>query len=86
MAKNPEHWSDLTARMFSGAAMVVVGLLGIWFGGHVFHVLVAIICGLMVWELVGMLRPGARHVQLQLGETRKYLKKGKTLKKVCVWN
>ena len=25
-------------------------------------------------------------VQLQLGETRKYLKKGKTLKKVCVWN
>ncbi|UWR09753.1 phosphatidate cytidylyltransferase [Sulfitobacter mediterraneus] len=67
MAKNPEQWSDLTARMFSGAAMVVVGLLGIWFGGHVFHVLVAIICGLMVWELVGMLRPGARHVQLQLG-------------------
>lgn len=25
-------------------------------------------------------------VQLQLGETRKYLKKGKTLKRVCVWN
>lgn len=67
MAKNPEQWSDLSARMFSGAAMVVVGLLGIWFGGHVFHVLVAIICGLMVWELVGMLRPGARHAQLQMG-------------------
>lgn len=25
-------------------------------------------------------------VQLELGKTRKYLKKGKTLKKVCVWN
>jgi len=25
-------------------------------------------------------------VQLQLGQTRKYLKNGKTLKKVCVWN
>ena len=67
MAQNPEQWSDLTARVFSGVAMVVVGLTGIWFGGHIFHVLVAIICGLMVWELVGMLRPGVRHVQLQLG-------------------
>jgi phosphatidate cytidylyltransferase len=47
--------------------MVVIGLAGIALGGHVFHVLVALICGLMVWELVGMLRPGVRHLQLQLG-------------------
>ena len=67
MSKSPEQWSDLTARMASAAATVVIGLVGIWMGGHVFHLLVALICGLMVWELVGMLRPGVRHVQLQLG-------------------
>ncbi len=60
-------WEDLSTRMGAGAAMVVIGLVGIWLGGHVFHALVAIICGLMVWELVGMLRPGAKHRQLQLG-------------------
>ena len=62
-----EQWNDLNARMGAGAAMVVIGLAGIALGGHVFHVLVALICGLMVWELVGMLRPGVRHLQLQLG-------------------
>ena len=67
MNTSPEQWSDLTARMASSAAMVLIGLIGIWFGGHLFHALVALICGLMVWELVGMLRPGVRHVQLQLG-------------------
>lgn len=53
--------------MGAGAAMVVIGLAGIWLGGHVFHALVALICGIMVWELVGMLRPGAQWYQLQLG-------------------
>ncbi len=67
MAKSPEQWSDLSARMASGAAMVVVALLGIWIGGVVWHILVAIICGLMVWELVGILAPGVRHTQLQMG-------------------
>ena len=67
MSTSAERWSDLNARMGAGAAMVVIGLGGIWLGGHVFHLLVALICGLMVWELVGMLRPGARHVQLGLG-------------------
>ena len=62
-----DQWSDLTTRLVSAAAMVVVGLIGILIGGHVFHALVALICGLMVWELVGMLRPGVRHAQLQLG-------------------
>ena len=67
MAKSAEQWADLNARMGAGAFMVVVGLVGIWFGGHVFHVLVAVVCGLMVWELVGMLRPGAGPLQVQLG-------------------
>jgi phosphatidate cytidylyltransferase len=53
--------------MGSGAAMVVVGLLGIWAGGDVFHVMVALICGVMIWELVGMLHPSDKGVALQLG-------------------
>ena len=62
-----QNWSDLAVRMGSGAIMVAIGLVGIWLGGHVFHLLVALICGLMVWELVGILRPGARDTQLQMG-------------------
>jgi phosphatidate cytidylyltransferase len=61
------QWADLRDRMGAGAVMVIVGIVGIWMGGHVFHALVAMICGIMVWELVGMLRPGVRHIQLQLG-------------------
>lgn len=34
-------WSDLTIRLGSAILMVIVGLLGLLFGGHVFHVLVA---------------------------------------------
>ncbi|WP_299416831.1 phosphatidate cytidylyltransferase [uncultured Sulfitobacter sp.] len=62
-----EKWSDLTVRVGSGLAMVLLGAFGIWMGGHVFHVLVAVICGLMVWELVGMLRPDGANTQLMLG-------------------
>lgn len=62
-----EKWSDLTARMGSGAAMVLVGAFGVYMGGHVFHVLVAVICAVMIWELVGMLRPDAGTGPLFLG-------------------
>lgn len=47
--------------------MVLVGAVGIYMGGHIFHVLVALICGVMVWELVGMLRPSGTQTQLMLG-------------------
>lgn len=67
MTSAQNNWTDLKTRIVAGVAMVVVGLLGIWLGGAVFHVLVALVCGLMVWELVGMLRPGAKWDQLQLG-------------------
>lgn len=62
-----DKWSDLAARMASGAAMVLIGALGVFLGGHVFHVLVALICGMMIWELVGMLRPDAKRGPLLLG-------------------
>lgn len=59
-------WDDLTVRLGTGAALLTIGAAGIWAGGHVFHALVALICGLMVWELVGMLMPGWRG-QVALG-------------------
>ncbi len=67
MSDAPEKWSDLAARMGSGGAMVLIGVVGIWAGGHVFHVLVALICGLMIWELVRMLSPDQSNLALQLG-------------------
>ena len=62
-----EKWSDLATRMGSGLMMVLVGVWGIWMGGDVFHVLVAAICGLMVWELVRMVSPTQPSLALQLG-------------------
>ncbi len=55
-----EKWSDLTVRLVSALVMVAVALIAILAGGHVFHVLVAVICGLMVWELVNIVTPPER--------------------------
>ena len=60
-------WSDLTIRLSSAILMVVVGLLGLLFGGHVFHLMVGLICGLMMWELVRMVAPLNAPLALQLG-------------------
>ena len=60
-------WSDLMIRLGSAVLMVVVGLLALLFGGHVFHVIVAVICGLMMWELVRMVAPLNAPLALQLG-------------------
>lgn len=67
MTNTSEKWSDLAARLGSGVAMVIIGAWGIYMGGDVFHVLVALICGLMVWELVRMLDPEAGGLAIQLG-------------------
>ncbi|WP_299626661.1 phosphatidate cytidylyltransferase [uncultured Tateyamaria sp.] len=67
MSEKPEKWSDLATRMGSGLIMVLVGVWGIWMGGDVFHVLVSLVCGLMVWELARMLVPLNRPLALQLG-------------------
>ena len=61
------RWSDLAARLGSGAVMVLVGLAAVAAGGDVFHVFVAVICGAMVWELVRMLVPEHPRPALLLG-------------------
>jgi phosphatidate cytidylyltransferase len=49
------NWDDLKPRLISGVVMVGVGLLSVWLGGYWFHALTVAVCGVMVWELVGML-------------------------------
>ncbi|MHA6324055.1 phosphatidate cytidylyltransferase [Roseivivax sp. CAU 1753] len=49
------NWGDLSERMISGVVMVTVGMACVWIGGFVFHLLIALVSGLMVWELVRML-------------------------------
>ena len=56
----PEKWSDLNTRVTSALVMVLVALVAIMAGGHVFHVLVGVICGLMIWELVNIITPPER--------------------------
>ena len=51
-------WDDLAPRLISAVAMVGIGALGVWLGGLWFHGLIAIVVGLMVWELVTMLDTG----------------------------
>ena len=62
-----ERWSDLAVRLGSGALMVAVGIWAIWMGGDGFHVVVALVCGLMIWELTRMLAPEAPGLAIQLG-------------------
>ncbi|WP_254702206.1 phosphatidate cytidylyltransferase [Roseivivax sp. THAF40] len=41
--------------MISGLVMVGVGMACVWAGGLTFHILIALVSGLMVWELVRMI-------------------------------
>ncbi|MGA9252947.1 MAG: phosphatidate cytidylyltransferase [Roseobacter sp.] len=67
MTAENEKWADRAVRLTSGGVMVLAGLGGIWIGGHVFHLMIALICGLMVWELVRMIQPAKTDVAVQLG-------------------
>ena len=58
------QWADLRPRLVSGGLAAAIGIAAMWYGGLVFHVLIAAICGTMVWELARMVGAGARSVQL----------------------
>ncbi|GAA6207351.1 phosphatidate cytidylyltransferase [Cognatishimia sp. WU-CL00825] len=60
-------WGDLGARVLSAIVMLVVGLMALWLGGILFHALVAIVCGGMIWELTRMLAPSKPAAPLQMG-------------------
>jgi phosphatidate cytidylyltransferase len=51
------HWSDLSARMLSGAAMALIGALAVVAGGVWFQMLVVFATAVMIWELWMMIAP-----------------------------
>lgn len=51
------RWDDLTVRLGSGAALVVVGALALWAGGVWFRMVTVFVTAVMVWELWMMIRP-----------------------------
>ncbi|MBQ2263116.1 MAG: phosphatidate cytidylyltransferase [Loktanella sp.] len=56
-APNPAKWDDLTIRFASGAAMTLIGAVGVILGGVWFQMLVVFVSAVMVWELWMMIRP-----------------------------
>ena len=54
---SPAKWDDLTVRLTSSAAMVVIGAIGVILGGVWFQMLVVFVTAVMVWELWMMIRP-----------------------------
>lgn len=66
MSTGTDKWSDLLVRLSSAAVMIVAGAVSVWFGGWVFHVVVAAVCGLMIWELVRMIAPNSPKHAIEL--------------------
>ena len=67
MIPGSSKWHDLGPRFASALVMVLGGLFAVWAGGIFFHVVIAIICGVMVWELVSMLDDQRNKSALLLG-------------------
>ncbi|MDJ1015627.1 MAG: phosphatidate cytidylyltransferase [Paracoccaceae bacterium] len=58
------QWSDLGPRLISGGIAAAIGLWAMWVGGTVFHAAIALISGIMIWELVRMI--GAERLAIPL--------------------
>lgn len=58
------QWNDLGQRLISGGIFAALGLGAIWLGGHPFHLFVAIISGVMVWEVARMVGAGTSAMPL----------------------
>lgn len=53
------RFADLLPRGLSAVVMLIVGIAAVWLGAPVFDLVVACLCGAMVWELSRMLDPAA---------------------------
>ncbi len=52
---NPSsRWNDLSLRVITGGALLALGLAEVWIGGTPFAVIVALVVGITVLELAGM--------------------------------
>lgn len=61
------QWNDLGLRMASGAVFAAVGLAIMWQGGFSFHLFIAAICGIILWELLRMIGSGQIAIPLAIG-------------------
>ena len=68
---HPEKWADLHVRVSSALILVVVGGLAIWIGAPLLWPLVAVLGGLMLWEVAQMqlTDPPAAGGQLPVAQT-----------------
>ena len=62
MTPDGGKWGDLGPRLLSGGIAAVFGLWVMWLGGHPFHILVAIVTGIMVWEVARMVDAGPKAI------------------------
>ncbi|SDC16513.1 phosphatidate cytidylyltransferase [Ruegeria marina] len=60
------RWSDLTARIGSAAVLTAVAGTEVWLGGLWFESFIAVVGGLMAWELVRMIAPERRDLSIQM--------------------
>lgn len=60
------RWSDLTARLGSAVVLAAVAGVELWLGGLWFESFIAIVTGLMVWELMRMIAPERRGAAVQM--------------------
>ncbi len=58
------QWNDLGQRLLSGGIAAGVGLWIMWLGGFAFHALIAVVSGIMIWELVRMIGAATRAVPM----------------------
>lgn len=64
MSPSNGNWSDLRARVISGALMSAIGIGAIWAGGIAFHALGVVCAGIMIWELARMMMPDRKGRQI----------------------
>ena len=62
-----EGWSDLRSRMISAVVLIVVGGVDVIIGGFPLTLLVALVSGLMIWELARLTAPMAMLDAVGLG-------------------
>ncbi len=66
-AGTKSNWSDLGTRVVSAIIMIAIGAAGLFAGGVWFQLLVALLCGAMVWELARMLNTGKPGFAIGMG-------------------
>ena len=61
------RWDDLKPRLLTGGLLILIGVVDIWLGGITFTITVALVIGLIIWELARMISPAQTSAAIQLG-------------------